>query len=120
ITGEYGSLPYEDLQLGLTAALKRYSYIDETRAVAFPYDSNRKKTGGKPTVHRSFSEHDAGGFTPYENPHAYKKFNPINHIVNWSQPMSIIHGELDYRVPDIQGIGAFIALQRRGIPSRML
>ncbi|CAF1110596.1 unnamed protein product, partial [Rotaria magnacalcarata] len=64
--------------------------------------------------------HDAGGFTPYENPHAYKKFNPINHIVNWSQPMSIIHGELDYRVPDIQGIGAFIALQRRGIPSRML
>ncbi|CAM2698224.1 unnamed protein product [Rotaria socialis] len=30
ITGEYGSLHCEDLQLGLTAALKRYPYIDET------------------------------------------------------------------------------------------
>ncbi|CAF3026804.1 unnamed protein product [Rotaria socialis] len=29
-----------------------------------------------------FSEHDVGGFTPYENPQAYEKFNPINHVAN--------------------------------------
>ncbi|CAF1093007.1 unnamed protein product [Rotaria sordida] len=34
ITGEYGTLPYEDLQLGLTAILKQKPYIDENRAVA--------------------------------------------------------------------------------------
>ncbi|CAM4946286.1 unnamed protein product [Rotaria socialis] len=35
-------------------------------------------------------------------------------------PMLIIHGGLDYRVPETQGIGAFTVLQRREIPSRML
>ncbi len=34
--------------------------------------------------------------------------------------MLIIHGGRDYRLPETQGIGAFTALQRRGIPSRML
>ena len=34
--------------------------------------------------------------------------------------MLIIHGALDYRVVDTQGIGTFTALQRRGIPSRFL
>jgi dipeptidyl aminopeptidase/acylaminoacyl peptidase len=30
------------------------------------------------------------------------------------------HGWIDFRIPDSQGIGAFTALQRRGIPSRLL
>ncbi|CAF5181711.1 unnamed protein product, partial [Rotaria sp. Silwood1] len=34
ITGQYGTLPYDDLKLGLSAALTRYKYIDENRAVA--------------------------------------------------------------------------------------
>jgi dipeptidyl aminopeptidase/acylaminoacyl peptidase len=34
--------------------------------------------------------------------------------------MLVIHGELDYRVPVTQGIAAFTALQRRGIPSKFL
>ena len=34
--------------------------------------------------------------------------------------MLVIHGGLDYRVVDTQGIGVFTALQRRGIPSRFL
>ncbi|CAF0908335.1 unnamed protein product [Adineta steineri] len=66
-----------------------------------------------------FTEHDSGGFTQYENPEAYEKFNPNNHVANCSQPMLVIQGGGDYRVPDTQSIGAFTALQRRGIPSRM-
>jgi dipeptidyl aminopeptidase/acylaminoacyl peptidase len=65
-------------------------------------------------------EYAVGGFTPYENPDAFEKFNPINYVINWTQPMLIIHGGRDYRVPDTQGISAFTAAQRRGIPSRML
>ena len=30
----------------------------------------------------------------------------------------MIHGALDFRVPDAQGLGMFTALQRRGVPSR--
>jgi dipeptidyl aminopeptidase/acylaminoacyl peptidase len=146
ITGQYGTLPYEDLQLGLKAALERYNYIDENRAVALgasyggymvnwiaghPEMSRRFKTlicdAGMFDV-REFAysteeilfEHAVGGFTPYNRPELYEKYNPVNHVANWTQPMLIIHGGRDYRVPDTQGISAFTALQRHGIPSRML
>ena len=34
--------------------------------------------------------------------------------------MLVIHGALDYRVADTQGLGTFNALQRLGIPSKLL
>ena len=34
--------------------------------------------------------------------------------------MLVIHGGHDYRVPETQGLGAFTALQRQGIPSEFL
>ncbi|CAF2896819.1 unnamed protein product [Rotaria sp. Silwood2] len=147
IIGQYGTLPYDDLKLGLSEALTRYKYIDENRAVALggsyggyminwiaghPEMSQRFKAFichagvfdlrelAYSTEELWFIEHDAGNFTPYGNPEAFEKFNPINYVANWSQPMLIIHGGRDYRVPDIQGISAFTALQRRSIPSRML
>jgi dipeptidyl aminopeptidase/acylaminoacyl peptidase len=147
ITGQYGTLPYEDLQLGLTAALKRYSYIDGNRAAAsgFSYGGYMINwIAGHPEMSQRFkaliceaglfdmrgmaysieelvfTEQHVGGFTPYENPGTFEKFNPINHVANWTQPMLIIHGGRDYRVPDTQGIGAFTALQRRVIRSRLL
>jgi len=147
ITGQYGTLPFQDLQLGLTAALNRFNYIDVNRAVALgasyggyminwiaghPQMSQRFKTlvchdglfdmrgMAYSTDELWFSEHDAGNFTPYGNPEAFEKFNPVNYVANWTQPMLIIHGGHDYRVPDTQGISAFTALQRRGIPSRLL
>ncbi|CAF1618776.1 unnamed protein product [Rotaria magnacalcarata] len=147
ITGEYGTLPYEDLKLGLTAALKNYTYIDENRVVALgasyggyminwiaghPEMSQRFRAlvchdglfdmrgMAYSTEELWFSEHDAGGFTPYDNPEAFERFNPVNHVANWTQPMLIIHGGRDYRVPDVQGISAFTALQRRNITSRLL
>lgn len=147
ITGQYGALPYEDLQIGLQEVLQRYSYIDGNRAVALggsyggymvnwiaghPEMSLRFKTlishaGLFDLREMAYSmdapvlmEHDVGGITSYENPDAFEKFNPINHVANWTQPMLISHGGKDYRVPDTQGISAFTALQRRGIPSRLL
>ncbi|CAF3602089.1 unnamed protein product [Rotaria sp. Silwood1] len=147
IISEYGSLPYEDLQLGLTYALNKYPYIDSDRAVALgasyggymiywiagqPEMSRRFKTliphngifdtrfMGYSTEELFFTEHDAGGYTPWENPDAYERYNPLNHVANWTQPMLIILGAHDYRVPDTQGIGAFNALQRRGIESRLV
>ena len=34
--------------------------------------------------------------------------------------MLVIHGALDYRVVDTQGISTFTALQRLGIPSKLV
>ena len=33
-------------------------------------------------------------------------------------PTLVIHGGLDFRVPDAQGLGMFTCLQRLGVPSR--
>ncbi|CAF1310940.1 unnamed protein product [Rotaria sp. Silwood1] len=147
IIGQYGSLPFEDLQLGLTYALKKFPYIDPNRAVAMgasyggymvywiaghPEMSRRFKTlishngvfdtraKGYSTEELWFTEHDIGGYTPWENPAAYERYNPLKHVANWTQPMLIILGAHDYRVPDTQGISAFNALQRRGIESRLV
>ena len=40
--------------------------------------------------------------------------------MNFKTPTLVIHGALDFRVPDAQGIGMFTALQRRGVPSRLV
>ena len=34
--------------------------------------------------------------------------------------MLVIHGELDYRVPYTEGLSLFTALQRQGVPSRLV
>jgi len=66
-----------------------------------------------------FPEWDHEG-TPWDNPEGYAKHNPIDFVQNWKTPMLVIHGALDYRVPETQGLATFNALQRRGIPSRLL
>ncbi len=48
------------------------------------------------------------------------KWSPSNFVQNSKTPQLIIHGEKDYRVPVTDGISAFTALQRRGIPSKFL
>ncbi|CAF2050261.1 unnamed protein product [Rotaria magnacalcarata] len=147
ITGEYGSLPYEDLKLGLDYTLANFSYIDGNRVVALgasyggyminwiagqPEMSSRFRTlvnhnglfdmraMGYSTEELFFTEHDVGNYTVYDNPSAYEVYNPVNYVANWTQPMLIIVGAHDYRVPETQGIGAFTALQRRNITSRLL
>ncbi|CAF2139051.1 unnamed protein product [Rotaria magnacalcarata] len=75
---------------------------------------------GYSTEELFFSEHDAGNYTVYDNPSAYEVYNPVNYVANWTVPMLIIVGAHDYRVPETQGIGAFTALQRRNIASRLL
>ena len=54
------------------------------------------------------------------DPAAYERFNPVNHVADWNTPMLVIHSEKDYRIPLTQGLAAFTALQRKGIPSKLL
>lgn len=66
-----------------------------------------------------FPHHDFGG-TLLENRKGYEKWDPAQHIQNWSTPHLIIHNELDYRLPVTEGLSAFNVLQLKGIDSRFL
>ncbi len=66
-----------------------------------------------------FPEWEFGG-NPWDNPELYQRWSPDNFVKNFKTPTLVTHGELDYRVPINQGLELFTALQRRGIPSKMV
>jgi dipeptidyl aminopeptidase/acylaminoacyl peptidase len=66
-----------------------------------------------------FTDWEFGG--PYwEHPEDYEKWSPHRFVKNFATPTLVVHGELDYRVPVGEGFQLFTALQRRGVPSRLL
>ena len=68
-----------------------------------------------------FANHDLG--MPYgKNRFAksYTLFNPITYVDQWTAPILIIQGGIDYRVPVEQGLEAFKAAQMLGIKSKLL
>jgi dipeptidyl aminopeptidase/acylaminoacyl peptidase len=143
IRGDWGGKPYEDLMKGLDAALAKYPFLDGTRVAALGasyggyminwiaghtdrfrclvnHDGNLdERMAYFDTEELWFPEWEHGG-TPWEKPEGYAKHNPIDFVKNWKTPMLVIHGALDYRVVDTQGISTFTALQRKGIPSKFL
>jgi dipeptidyl aminopeptidase/acylaminoacyl peptidase len=66
-----------------------------------------------------FAEWEFGG--PFwDAPEDYAKFSPHRFAKNFATPTLVTHGELDYRVPVSEGLQLFTALQRRGVPSRLV
>ena len=144
ISGDWGGKPLEDLQKGWAAALGKYSYLNGERACALggsyggymvnwiagnwasPWKCLVSHSGvfdnrmmGYSTEELWFNEWEMKG-TPYDKPENHEKHNPVNHVSNWNTPMLVVHGQLDYRIPVEQSIGAFAALQRRGVDSQLL
>ena len=56
-----------------------------------------------------FPERDHMG-VPWENSEGYEKHNPVRYVHNWKTPMLVIHGALDFRVVETQGLATFNAL----------
>ncbi len=48
------------------------------------------------------------------------KWSPHKYAANFKTPNLIIHNDLDFRVPLSQGMELFTALQRQGVPSRLV
>lgn len=144
INQDWGGKPLEDLLIGLDAALKRYPFLDGSRVGALGasyggyminwiagkapdrfqalvcHDGNLdERMAYYDTEELWFPEWDRGG-TPWDVPASYSKHNPIELVKNWKTPMLVIHGVKDYRVVYTQGLSTFTALQRRGIPSKLL
>lgn len=144
ISQDWGGKPLEDLQKGLQAALDRFPWLDGERMCALgasyggymmnwiagnwnePFKCIVSHAGifdtrgmGFMTEELWFSEWENGG-TPWDAAENYEKYNPLNHVKDWKKPMLVIAGQNDYRVPYAQSLSMFNALQRRGIPSRLL
>jgi dipeptidyl aminopeptidase/acylaminoacyl peptidase len=66
-----------------------------------------------------FPEWDLEG-TYWTNPEGYARWNPRAFVENFETPTLVVHGERDFRVPLEQGLAMFTALQRQGVPSRLL
>jgi len=144
ISGDWGGKPLDDLKLGWAAALGKYKFLDGDRACALGASYGGYMTywiaGVWNTPWKCLVDHDGvfdtramyydteelwfeereNGGTQYEHPENYERFNPLDHVKDWRVPMLVVHSNQDFRIPINQGMGAFTALQRRGIPSEFL
>jgi dipeptidyl aminopeptidase/acylaminoacyl peptidase len=141
ITGDWGGAVYEDLMKGVDHVIK-LGYVDANRlgAAGGSYGGyminwiNGHTDRFKALVaHASifnaesmyateelwFQEWEWKG-APWDATSVYKKWSPHLFVKNFKTPTLVIHGELDYRVPIGEGIQLFSALQRRGVPSKLL
>ena len=143
VSRDWGGGPYKDLMWGLNYVLKTYPFIDTTKVAAagasyggFMIDwiaghTNRFKclvvhdgvfdqvSMYGATEELWFPEWEFGG-DPYRHPELYHKWSPSAFAKNFKTPTLVIHSQLDFRVPVTQGFQMFTALQRMGVPSKML
>ena len=146
VTKDWGGKVYIDLMRGLDAALVKYPWMDGARVAAaggsfggymvnwMAGHTNRFKAlvshagifnlenmyGATEEVW--FTEWEMGG--PFWKPRAmteqYRRWSPHLSAQNFKTPMLVLHGEQDFRVPYYEGVSLFSALQRQGVPSRLV
>ncbi|MBO9713757.1 S9 family peptidase [Sphingomonas sp.] len=145
IRNNWGGWPLEDLQKGFAAATEKFPWLDGDNACALGasyggYMMNWIE-GNWPDRFKCIVQHDGvfdaramayeteelwfdewehGGKAYYEDPAAFEKWNPVNHVAAWKTPQLVITSERDFRIPYSQGLAAFTALQRKDIPSKLL
>lgn len=144
ISNDWGGKPLEDLKKGMEAAVKKFPWLDRERSCALGasyggymmnWIQGNWSDGFRCIVNHAgvfdtrgmaysteelwFTEWENGG-TYFAAPANYERFNPVHHVANWKTPMLVIQGEKDFRIPTAQALGAFTALQRRGIDSKLL
>jgi dipeptidyl aminopeptidase/acylaminoacyl peptidase len=144
ISGDWGGAPYQDL-MAAGDYLASLPYVDKTRVGAAGasfggfminwiaghtnrfkalvshdgvYD-NRSMYGE--TEELWFDEWEFKG-VPWDKAASAlrEKWSPSNFVQNIQTPMLLVQGELDFRVPNGQALQLFTALQRRGVPSKLL
>ena len=145
ITNDWGGKPYDDVMKGIDVALAKYKFIDGARIAAaggsyggYLADWIATHTGRFKTIisHAGifdkvsmyateelwFEEHDMQG-TPWSNPESYSKWAPVTYAAElgkFKTPTLVVCGERDYRVPYTQSLEFFNALQRQGVPSKLV
>jgi dipeptidyl aminopeptidase/acylaminoacyl peptidase len=145
ITNDWGGKAYQDVMKGIDATLAKYKFVDGTRMAAaggsyggymadwlathtgrfkalISHASVYDKVAMYATEELWFEEHDMQG-TPWTNPESYRKWAPVTYageLGKYKTPTLVIAGERDYRVPYTQSLEFFSALQRQGVPSKLV
>jgi dipeptidyl aminopeptidase/acylaminoacyl peptidase len=146
IHDDWGGKPYQDLMKGLDHVLAQYPFLDGSRVCALGasfggyminwiagqtgrfrclvvHDGNLdERSAYFATEELWFPEWDHAG-RPWDAPANYTKQNPVEHVRNWAKfktPTLVVHGGRDFRVVATEGLSTFTALQRLGIPSKLL
>jgi dipeptidyl aminopeptidase/acylaminoacyl peptidase len=145
ITHDWGGKVYEDLMKGVDAVLAKYAFIDGSRMAAaggsyggymvdwiathsdrfkclISHAGSYDEVSMYATEELWFQEWEFGG-SPWSNPELYKKWSPHEYAAGlgkYKTPTLVIAGELDFRVPYTQSLEFFNALQRQGVPSKLL
>ena len=143
IRKNWGGAPYDDLMKGLDYAIATYPFIDADRmgALGASYGgymvnwiaghTDRFKclvthdgefdtrTSYYTTEELWFPEWEHGG-VPWEPGSTDATWSPALFVANWKTPTLVVHGGKDFRLPETEGFSVFTALQRRGIPSKLL
>lgn len=146
IVNDWGGKVYDDLMKGLDYAIANYKFIDADRVAAaggsyggYMVDWIAGHTGrfkalishagpyDKPSMYGGteelwFEEREMAG-TPWTNPDSYRKWSPSTYAANFGKyktPTLVIDGEMDFRIPYEQGLQFFTALQRQGVPSKLV
>ncbi len=143
VSRDYGGRCYQDLMKGLDYVLRNYDFVDTSRQAAIGgsfggYSVNwimghtdrfkcivshaslyNLTSFYGATEELWFPEWDMGK-SPWEEPELYRKWSPHVYAKDFKTPTLVTHGELDYRVPLAESFQLFTALQRQGIPSRLV
>jgi len=145
ITNDWGGKPSVDILKGIDAALAKFPFIDKSRMAAaggsyggymadwlathtdrfkaiISHAGVYDKVSMYATEELWFEEHDLQG-TPWSAPENYKKWAPVSYagdLGKYKTPTLVIAGERDYRVPYTQSLEFFDALQRQGVPSKLV
>src|SRR5882724_10250161 len=145
ITNDWGGKAYGDVMKGVDAALAKYPFVDGKKMAAaggsyggymvdwiathtdrfkalVSHAGVYDKVSMYATEELWFEEHDLQG-TPWSNPESYKKWAPVTYagkLGEFKTPTLVIAGERDYRVPYTQSLEFFSALQRQGVPSKLV
>lgn len=147
VTQDWAGRVYTDLMNGLEAALQRNSWLDRTRmgAAGASYGGYTVNwiAGHDPDKFKAlfthagvynlesmfgsteelwFVEWEFGGFPwdPRVLESQFRRWSPHLSAGNFKAPHLVVHGQLDFRVPYAEGLQLFTALQRRGVPSRLV
>ena len=147
IANDWGGKAFQDVMTGLDFALGKYPFLDRERVAAagasyggYLIDWLESQAKGRfralvshagvydlasmygATEELWFPEHEFSG-TPWSNTPEYDKLSPSSYVLEFGKyrtPTLVIAGEQDFRVPYTQSLEFFTALQRQGVPSKLV
>ena len=143
ISGDWGGKPYEDILKAVGFLHGTYPFIDMNKlgAAGASYGGYMIDwIEGQTDIFDCLISHD-GVFdlrsmygateelwfpeweyhgTPWTSPEQYTKWSPSMYVKNFKTPLLVVHSANDFRVPLEQGLQLFTALQRMGVPSKLL